>query len=121
MTHLGLRLLLAAHGDTQRADLNGFTPLHAAVEAGRLEIVRLLLEHGAPVDACDKEGTTPLLIAAREGHHDIATTLVAAGAWNTGAALHAAAYEGFHEVVRVLIEGRALPWLLNLMEVFGCA
>lgn len=108
-----VRLLLLARGAPQEADLKGTTPLHAAVEAGRLEIVRLLLEHLAPVDPCDQDGMTPLLAAAQLGHPDIASTLLAAGA-NWGAkcdseasAMHAAASRGFDEVVRVLIEARA--------------
>ena len=109
------RLLLAAHGDPHQRDLNGISPLHAAVEAGRLEIVRLLLEHDAPVDLCDTHGMTPLLLAATLGHPDISATLLAAGAcWkqvaeSEASAIHAAASRGFWEVVRVLIEARALP------------
>ena len=110
-----LRLLLLARGAPQEADLKGTTPLHAAVGAGRLEIVRLLLEHLAPVDPCNQDGMTPLLAAAQLGHPDITSTLLAAGA-NSGAkcdaeasAMHAAASRGFDEVVRVLIEARILP------------
>ena len=121
--YASLRLLLLARGAPQEADLKGTTPLHAAVEAGRLEIVRLLLEHLAPVDPCDQDGMTPLLAAAQLGHPDIASTLLAAGA-NWGAkcdseasAMHAAASRGFDEVVRVLIEARILPWLIHLFVV----
>ena len=32
-------------------DSNGFTPLHAALQGGKLEIVRFLLEHGADANA----------------------------------------------------------------------
>ena len=121
--YASLRLLLMARGAPQEADLKGTTPLHAAVEAGRLEIVRLLLEHLAPVDPSDQDGMTPLLAAAQLGHPDIASTLLAAGA-NWGAkcdseasAMHAAASRGFDEVVRVLIEARILPWLIHLFVV----
>ena len=39
---------------------NNWTPLHTASSLGRLEIARLLLDHGAKVDASDEFGQTPL-------------------------------------------------------------
>ena len=47
--------------DTCRQD--GRTPLHWAATSGSLEIVRLLLDHKAEVDAADNGGWTPFLIA----------------------------------------------------------
>lgn len=44
-------------------DRSGFTPLHRAVQNGNLELVQLLLNAGAPVDALNKAGQPPLLIA----------------------------------------------------------
>ncbi|KAI0269607.1 ankyrin repeat-containing domain protein, partial [Russula aff. rugulosa BPL654] len=41
----------------------GFTPLHKASASGRIEIVRLLIEHGANVEAKDYLGQTPLDVA----------------------------------------------------------
>ena len=41
------------------------TPLHDAVCCGRQEVVRLLLEAGAPVDALDYKEATPLRLAIR--------------------------------------------------------
>ncbi|KAI0269072.1 ankyrin repeat-containing domain protein, partial [Russula aff. rugulosa BPL654] len=41
----------------------GFTPLHQASANGRIEIVRLLIEHGANVEAKNDEGETPLDVA----------------------------------------------------------
>lgn len=40
------------------------TPLHAASEGGHAELVALLLEYGASVDAKDITSATPLHLAA---------------------------------------------------------
>lgn len=44
------------------------------------QIIRLLLKHGALIDARDKESFTPLHIAAMDGNVEIVKLLVAAGA-----------------------------------------
>ena len=36
------------------------TPLALAVENGHLEAAKMLLKHGAHIDACDADGRTPL-------------------------------------------------------------
>lgn len=43
----------------------GCTALHYAVRGGKLPLIRLLLEQGAPVDVLDDEGLTPLLHLAK--------------------------------------------------------
>jgi hypothetical protein len=59
-----------------RAD--GF--VHAAVRAGDLRIVRLVLEHGGDANELGGiGGETPLFVAAREGRADIAQLLLAHG------------------------------------------
>ena len=40
-------------------DNDGKTSLHKAVYMGEIEVARLLLEHGADVNARDKSGNTP--------------------------------------------------------------
>jgi len=42
------------------SDAEGITALHAAVQAGRTDLVRYLLDHGARVDIVDGSGRTPL-------------------------------------------------------------
>jgi Ankyrin repeats (3 copies) len=65
--------LLIAHGadPNSRESSRGFTPLHRASRFGRIEIVRLLIEHGANVEAKDDEGRTPLDWARGEQREEI--------------------------------------------------
>ena len=55
------------------------TPLHAAVENGYLDLVRLLVEKGANVNVLDND-STPLTFALTRKHEDIAIYLVENGA-----------------------------------------
>jgi len=55
-------------------------PLHSAVAAGDAEIVALLLNRSAPVDARQQGGFTPLMSAAVRGDRKIAELLLAHGA-----------------------------------------
>ena len=58
-----LRLLLERGADVNsRADDDGCTPLHRASEHGVLQIVRLLLEHGADIGAVNRNGKTALQV-----------------------------------------------------------
>lgn len=58
----------------------GWTPLHYAAAAGDEDIVRILLEHHAYIDAETPSKLTPLMIAAREGHEGAARLLMQEGA-----------------------------------------
>lgn len=64
------------------ADINktGWTPLHYAATGGHTEIIELLLEHHAFIDAGSPNGTTPLMMAARYGSEASARLLMQAGA-----------------------------------------
>ena len=42
---------------------DGSTPLHLASMYGRLEVARVLIEHGADIDAKDNKGRTPFQVA----------------------------------------------------------
>lgn len=64
------------------ADVNktGWTPLHYAASSGHDDIVRLLLEHYAYVDAESPNLTTPLMMAAMYGSSSTVAVLLDAGA-----------------------------------------
>jgi hypothetical protein len=57
-------------------DGTGETPLHYASESGRIEIARLLIEHGASVEVQDKAGRTPLDVASGEQHDEMIKLLL---------------------------------------------
>jgi uncharacterized protein len=63
------RLLLesGASADTVAANPMKVMPLHSAASARNLEAVRLLLEHGAPVNARQQGGWAPIHAAAQNG------------------------------------------------------
>ncbi len=58
----------------------GMTPLLFAVRDGNAEMARLLLDHGADIQASSGNHTTPLLIALLNGQVGLATELLARGA-----------------------------------------
>ncbi|MRV76744.1 ankyrin repeat domain-containing protein [Duganella sp. FT92W] len=58
----------------------GWTPLHFAATAGDLEIMAILLEHYAYIDAASPTGFTPLMLAAREGKEEAVQFLLREGA-----------------------------------------
>jgi ankyrin repeat protein len=53
-------------------DRQGQTALFFAVETGRLDVVRYLLEHGARADAMDERGRTPIEVVRSRGGDDAA-------------------------------------------------
>lgn len=72
------------------------TPLHFAAQKGNIQMARLLVEHGADVNAVDADRTTPLLEAAHGGpwkpdaDENLITLLIDSGAqvdFHTAAAI----------------------------------
>ncbi|XP_068698924.1 GA-binding protein subunit beta-1-like [Montipora foliosa] len=61
---------------TGNAYLFSLTPLHLACGYGQESIVKLLLEHGADVNAIDRFQFTPLHKAERRNHHSIVKLLL---------------------------------------------
>ena len=54
----------------RQADVNkpGWTPLHYAATQGHADMVRVLMQHHAYIDAPSPNGTTPLMMAAHYGN-----------------------------------------------------
>jgi ankyrin repeat protein/Mg2+ and Co2+ transporter CorA len=94
----------------------GKTALHLASQHGQSNMVRLLLNYGANIEAASEGLWTPLLIAAKAGHADVVAALLSARTpANVNArtssgmtALHWAAENGYERVVeRILADDRA--------------
>lgn len=65
-----------ANPDLKTWDRNGgFTSLHAAVDAGRHEEAKILVERGADLSIRDAEGLTPLERARRSNSLDMVELL----------------------------------------------
>lgn len=76
-----LKRLLDAGFDPGRPDWLGRTALHHYARRGDVPNARLMLEHGADIDALDDQHHgTPLAWAARKGHEDMVLVLLSAGA-----------------------------------------
>jgi len=92
--------LLAAGGNARGARWNGETALMIAAGAGSLDAVRLLVRHGADVNAAEPRGRqTALMWAAAEGHNDVVAGLV-----EMGANVNAATRTGFTPLVFAAIK-----------------
>ena len=60
-----VNVLLAAGADANVKAPDGSTPLHQAVQARQVEIIRALVKAGAKLDATNKDNLTPLLLAEK--------------------------------------------------------
>jgi uncharacterized protein len=64
-------LLLEAGADVNATQAGGFTPLHSAAAAGKPELVKLLLKHGARADIRCDQGKLPGDYARERGHDSV--------------------------------------------------
>jgi hypothetical protein len=65
----------------KKHEKNGHTLLHCAAELGNLDVVKMLVENGADVDAQDVHGATPLFCALSfNGNEDVVAYLIQKGA-----------------------------------------
>ncbi|KAL8707961.1 MAG: hypothetical protein Q9220_007104 [cf. Caloplaca sp. 1 TL-2023] len=91
-------------------DWDQSTPLILAAGHSFDEVVKILLEHGAEVDAFTKAGFTALHQAAQKGDCSTAKIILDHGASTSAltqrgwAALHMAAEDGFQDVVELLLD-----------------
>ncbi|KIG11404.1 ankyrin repeat domain-containing protein [Caballeronia concitans] len=72
-----VNLLIAKEAEVNK---KGWTPLHYAATNGHDDIVKILLDHSAYIDAGSPNGTTPLMMAARGGHLSTCKLLLDEGA-----------------------------------------
>ena len=79
-----VRMLFEHNADIHIRNQDGTTPLHAAASADShrdtVDIMQVLMGHGAIIDAEDNKGRTPLQLALEEGHDNNATWLKEHGA-----------------------------------------
>lgn len=63
-----------------RTSTGSITALHRAVEQNQLDVIQLLIERGADINAETSDGTTPLVLAATMGRESVIRLLHAHGA-----------------------------------------
>jgi ankyrin repeat protein len=109
-----LRVLLEKIPDVAvTRDDDGHTLLIDAAKGGSIDVVRLVLERGAPVNEKGPGGLTPLHVAAESGHDAIVRVLLDLGAEVNARddagmePLHKAADESRDGVVRLLLDSGA--------------
>lgn len=111
-------------GSTKRLNVNfqdasGMSALHQAALSGNVDIMRLLLDHGAVVDIADSKNMRPLHYGSWQGHDGLVELLllhhadVNQPASDGNTPLHLASEHGHFCVVRKLLEAGADATLTN--------
>nr|XP_043878566.1 ankyrin repeat and SOCS box protein 15b isoform X1 [Solea senegalensis] len=89
---------------------DGETPLTLAAEAGLVENVKMLLQHGASPHSTNSRNESPLLIAVRKKSYDMALSLIMGGAFveqvclSKWTAIHEAAKVGCPAIMMLLLQ-----------------
>lgn len=101
---------LGKTADISAYNNRGKTALHLASEGNHINVVQILLKHGAKADAISDGGWTPLHNAAQNGWTEVVALLLAANAnvnsklSNEMTPIHWAAFNGHEDVVKLLLE-----------------
>ena len=110
------RLLSLGKASAVDTTIFGTTLLHSASKSGNMELVRLLIQEGADVNAQDEDGESPLHGAmARSDNYDVSRTLI-----ENGADLSSKAIDGktpFHNIFNDTISQVLMKdeWLENML------
>ncbi|XP_076812231.1 uncharacterized protein LOC143459131 isoform X1 [Clavelina lepadiformis] len=103
--------LIDASADIHCKNKDGSTPLHLAATVPESEdVIKLLLEDGAQINANDAFGKTPLMLAASHGHLEVVKLLLSKGADTSvhdtkgWAADDYASMSGNHPIAHVIVE-----------------
>ncbi|KAH8987328.1 ankyrin repeat-containing domain protein [Lactarius akahatsu] len=115
------RLLVERGADVNAQDEDKNTPLHSAALGGRLEIVQVLLDHGASAVVENGRGESSLHLVSKkeyprykDGGAGIAQLLLERGVdvnaldEHQNTPLHSAAFRGVLEIVKVLLDHGAI-------------
>ncbi|XP_056137577.1 ankyrin repeat and SOCS box protein 15 [Lampris incognitus] len=108
-------LPVAVHGLSleERTAMGGETPLTLAINAGLVENVKSLLDHGASPQNTNSKNESPLLLGVRAGSYDMTHALIAYGAWveqiccKKWTAMHEAAKVGDVNILMLLLRSGA--------------
>ncbi len=87
----------------------GWTPLHYAATGPNVEVVALMLDQGADINARAPNGNTPLMMATRHGAEDSVVLLVKRGADKR-------ALNDRNQSAADLAREFDKPWLLKVLE-----
>ncbi|XP_070515069.1 ankyrin repeat domain-containing protein 17 isoform X3 [Cardiocondyla obscurior] len=105
------QVLLAMNANVEDRGIKGdCTPLMEAASAGHVDIVTLLIAHGADVNAQSTSGNTPLMYGCAGGHEEVVRVLLDSGAnvedhnENGHTPLMEAASAGHVQVAKILLE-----------------
>lgn len=108
--------MLNRGANKEHRNISDYTPLSLAASGGHIEVIKLLLRHGAEINSRtgSKLGISPLMLAAMNGHTEAVHLLLEHGSdinahieTNRNTALTLACFQGRHEVVRLLVERKA--------------
>lgn len=95
---------------------SGETGLLIAVRGGFVEVVKVLLEHGACVDDCNYSNETPLFLASKRGDLNTVDILLQNGAsveisnYLKELPIYVASKAGYFDVVKALVVRLCVTW-----------
>ncbi|CAG0887301.1 unnamed protein product [Darwinula stevensoni] len=105
--------------DLNQGDDHGFSPLHWAAREGRRNIVEMLIQRGARINATNRGDDTALHLAAAHGHRDIVHLLLRNKAdinfinEHGNAPLHYACFWSYNAIAEDLVNEGALVSISN--------